>query len=130
MTNDEYGHDIGDKVLFLLGEILIQNIKGSDLACRYGGEEFIVLLVGATKQIAVKIAENIRLDFEKQNFSSNNESFHKTLSVGVATFKEDANNHWHTIKCADEALYYAKNHGRNKVVKFTQDMHTGKKELY
>lgn len=130
MTNDEYGHDIGDKVLFLLGEILIQNIKGSDLACRYGGEEFIVLLVGATKQIAEKIAENIRLDFEKQNFSSNNESFHKTLSVGVATFKEDANNHWHTIKCADEALYYAKNHGRNKVVKFTQDMHTGKKELY
>lgn len=130
MTNDEYGHDIGDKVLVYLGEILIQNIKGSDIACRYGGEEFIVLLVGATKPIATKIAHGIRKDFEKQNFEAKSETFHKTLSVGVATFKEDADNHWHTIKCADEALYFAKNHGRNKVVEFTQNMHTGKKELY
>ena len=130
MTNDDYGHDVGDKVLVALGEILVKNVKGSDVACRYGGEEFIVHLVGANKNIATKIGENIRKDFEKQNFEAKSETFHKTLSVGVATFKEDADNHWHTIKCADEALYFAKNHGRNRVIQFAQEMHIGKKELY
>jgi two-component system, cell cycle response regulator len=130
MINDTYGHDVGDRVLKILAEVLIRNIKGSDVACRYGGEEFIVILVDATKQIALKIADNIRKDFERQKFESKGEVFSKTLSVGVATYKIDASNHWQTIKCADEALYFAKNSGRNKVCEFSANMHQGQKEIY
>ena len=130
MINDTYGHDVGDKVLKILADVLVRNIKGSDVACRYGGEEFIVILVDATKQIALKISENIRKDFERQKFESKGEIFSKTLSVGVATYKEDASNHWQTIKCADEALYFAKNNGRNRVCEFKTNMHKGQREIY
>jgi diguanylate cyclase (GGDEF)-like protein len=116
--NDTYGHDMGDKVLKKLSEVLIRNIKGIDVACRYGGEEFTIILVDANKDAAVKIAENIRNDFATQRFEYKEEFFTKTLSIGVATFDESMSDHWHTIKCADDALYVAKNSGRNKVSQY------------
>jgi len=113
--NDTYGHDMGDKVLKKLSEILIRNIRGNDVACRYGGEEFTIILIDANKDVAVKIAESIRNDFSAQRFEYKEEVFTKTLSVGVATFDESMSDHWTTIKYADDALYVAKNSGRNKV---------------
>ena len=116
-VNDTYGHAIGDKVIIAVADVLQKSIRKSDLAIRYGGEEFLVLLHHADKKSAKKVAMKIKNTFEAIEFQANSsESFHKTLSIGVAEFPKDADTIWECIKLADKALYSAKTTGRNKVV--------------
>jgi len=123
MVNDTYGHDIGDKVIVKLGEILQESIRNSDLAIRYGGEEFLILLHNATDEGTLKVAHKIHSDFAKTIFDTGNaQTMQKTLSIGIAKFPQDGNTIWKCIKYADTALYEAKNTGRNKVVEFKTEM--------
>lgn len=122
-VNDSYGHDVGDDVIKGLTEVLKNNIKGSDLAIRYGGEEFLVIVFNTTTQVALKIAEHIRIEFSKKIFKSNIENFSKTISIGVSKSSISEYTPWKAIKFADVALYYAKEHGRNKVVEFKSEMY-------
>jgi len=116
-VNDTYGHDVGDKVIIAVAEVLQNNIRKSDLAVRYGGEEFLLLLHHANANAAFTIAQKIKEIFESIEFSpQENQTFHKTLSVGIAEFPKDTNDIWECIKLADSALYRAKNTGRNKIV--------------
>lgn len=123
MVNDTYGHDIGDKVIVALSKILKDNIRESDLAIRYGGEEFVLMLCNATEEGAMAVAKKIHSAFGALSFDvGNTEALKKTISIGMAKFPTDGDTIWKCIKYADTALYVAKDTGRNKIVEFKADM--------
>ena len=122
-VNDEYGHDIGDKVLKELARVLNQTLRESDIIIRYGGEEFIILLVGVKTEedaiaVANKIGKNVR-ENEIDVYAGN--KLKKTVSLGLSMFPKDSNSFDSVIKNADIALYEAKNSGRDKVIRFTEE---------
>ncbi len=125
LVNDTYGHDVGDTVIKALSEILRSSIRESDMAIRYGGEEFLVLLRHTTPEATAKIASNIHLTFKEKKFTIENETIQKTLSIGIAHLPKDASSIWKVIKYADTALYEAKNTGRDKIVDFKPEMFEG-----
>jgi len=107
--NDEYGHVVGDKVLKQFSSVLSKALRAGDIAARWGGEEFIVLLPKANKEQSMTLAKRLINAVEKYIFESN---IHLTISVGVSQFKSnDTIESW--IERADTALYQAKNEGRN-----------------
>ena len=114
--NDTYGHAEGDKVLARLGEILNASIRATDLACRYGGEEFVVILPDTPSDGAEVVAERIRTAFAAVIFRpGDGKNVSKTISLGVTQFHQDEDME-SFIKRADANLYRAKESGRNKVV--------------
>ncbi|QOP40866.1 GGDEF domain-containing protein [Sulfurimonas marina] len=126
MVNDTYGHDLGDKVIVELANVLKKSIREADLAIRYGGEEFLILLHNATSEGALNVAQKIHQSFAALTFEVGmGETMKKTISIGIAKYPSDADSIWKTIKFADTALYEAKNTGRNKIVEFQADMFKG-----
>ena len=126
MVNDTYGHDVGDRVIVDLAHILKNNTREADLAIRYGGEEFAVMLHNSTDEGAMMVAKNIHKEFGELRFDvGGGEALQKTISIGIAKFPQDGDSIWKCIKYADTALYEAKNTGRNKIVEFDQDMFKG-----
>lgn len=123
MVNDTHGHDVGDKVIVELANLLKSSIREADLAIRYGGEEFLVLLHNATHEGAMKVAKKIHQEFGKLRFDvGSGEILQKTISIGMAKFPTDGDTIWKCIKYADTALYNAKDTGRNKIVEFEEGM--------
>ena len=122
-VNDEYGHDIGDKVLKELSRILEENVRESDIVVRYGGEEFIVLLVGINGvEESLNVANKIRQKVSENEIDVYAGSkLRKTISIGLSMFPEDSNTLEGGMKNADIALYEAKSSGRDKVVRFNKD---------
>jgi diguanylate cyclase (GGDEF)-like protein/PAS domain S-box-containing protein len=115
--NDTAGHAAGDAVLREVGKLLFKYVRGEDIACRYGGDEFIVILPDASRDVAWKRAELIfehskqfHLQFEEQTLEG------VTLSMGVAAFPEDGSTSAAILKAADDALYHAKHEGRGRIV--------------
>ncbi|MCX8087232.1 MAG: GGDEF domain-containing protein [Rhodocyclaceae bacterium] len=121
-VNDTHGHEAGDKVIKTLADILQRNVRSSDMAVRYGGEEFMLLLLDTGAEAALKVAEKIRADVEATKIPLPGGMLQKTISIGVAEFPNDSDSFWQVVKFADVALYKAKATGRNKVVRFTPDM--------
>ncbi len=113
--NDEYGHDVGDEVLKKLAEVIRNNIRSSDIAARFGGEEFIILLPRTPADKAVIVAERIRQAFKRTKVLVDGKEVGTTVSIGIAEFKKGESIE-ELIKRADEALYEAKNTGKDKVV--------------
>ncbi len=128
LVNDTYGHDAGDIVIKGLSTILKESIRVSDLAIRYGGEEFLVLLHNATPEGATNVANKIREHFDATKFDVGDDVIQKTLSIGIAHFPSDADSIWKVIKYADSALYVAKNGGRDQVVNFKAEMFSYEEE--
>lgn len=119
MVNDTYGHDVGDKVIVEIGKLLKNSIRESDLAIRYGGEEFVIMLHNATDDGTMAVAKKIHSDFADLVFNvENNETMQKTMSIGISKFPNDGDTIWKCIKLADTALYSAKTTGRNKIVSY------------
>ena len=115
--NDAHGHLVGDNVLRVVASTIKESIKGKDLVARIGGEEFAILLPDTPFNGAMKLANNIRLAFERMDFKkkNNGEILGKiTLSFGVAIFTH-AENGKTFVGRADEALYHSKKSGRNRV---------------
>ena len=123
-VNDTFGHESGDKVLKVLAEILAKSVRSSDLLIRYGGEEFLIILLESGTDDALRVAENIRSRVAETKISLPATLLQKTISIGVAEFPKDADNFWQVVKFADVALYEAKKQGRNRVVRFTPEMWT------
>ena len=122
-VNDTYGHDVGDIVIVAIGNLLKDAIRESDLAIRYGGEEFIVMLHNADEKGTMKVAQDIHTRFSQLTFDvGNGEVLQKTISIGIAKFPQDGDTIWKCIKHADTALYVAKTTGRNKIVKYKPEM--------
>lgn len=115
--NDEFGHEAGDLVLQTLGAFLKKGVRGGDIACRYGGEEFTVILPGASPEAAIEKAEKLRTGILTQRFIYGGRDLGKvTLSLGVATFPLHGETPEEVIAAADAALYRAKESGRNRVL--------------
>ena len=113
--NDEFGHEVGDKLLVELGQHIGRQFREYDIPCRYGGEEFMVLLPETLKKDAFTLAEQIRVEIEKQSLIVRRESIPITVSIGVASLPDDTLDLETLIDKADQALYEAKKRGRNRV---------------
>ncbi|MCR5763967.1 MAG: sensor domain-containing diguanylate cyclase [Treponema sp.] len=117
-VNDSYGHACGDYILEKVAHIIKKSIRSRDLASRYGGEEFTIMLNKTTSVNAVKVAERIRHNIEQYDFIYNNKHLRITLSGGVTTFSAEENPAKSAnllVDQADRALYFSKEHGRNCV---------------
>jgi diguanylate cyclase (GGDEF)-like protein/PAS domain S-box-containing protein len=116
LINDTYGHKAGDLILQALGELLKKNIRREDIACRYGGEEFVVVMPGASLHTAQERAKIIRARIETLRVTYENSNIHVTVSLGVAAYPQHGATGEDVLIRADRALYRAKQEGRNRVV--------------
>lgn len=121
-VNDTHGHEAGDKVIKTLADILQRNVRSSDMAVRYGGEEFLIVLMDTGAEAALKVAEKIRGEVEATKVPLPGGILQKTISIGVAEYPNDSDTFWQVVKFADVALYQAKATGRNRVVRFAPEM--------
>ena len=116
-VNDTHGHDVGDAVLREFSERLKRNIRGFDLACRFGGEEFVVLMPDTDFRQAQGVAERVRMAVAERGFEAPGlRPLTVTCSVGVALNEHEVDTPEMILKRADVALYRAKREGRNRVV--------------
>jgi diguanylate cyclase (GGDEF)-like protein/PAS domain S-box-containing protein len=115
--NDTYGHAAGDVILCELGNLLLKHVRGEDIPCRYGGDEFILILPDATREVTreraeliCELAKQFHLQFEGQSLAA------VTLSLGVAVFPEHGATSTGILRAVDAALYRAKHEGRSRVI--------------
>jgi diguanylate cyclase (GGDEF)-like protein len=122
-VNDQLGHQGGDLVLRRLAEILSANVREGDVVCRYGGEEFAVILPQTDASCALTLAERLRhqvgrTELIPENMSPSKSAIHLTISLGVATLAKTMPTAEALVNDADQALYEAKSNGRDRVVLF------------
>jgi len=117
--NDTYGHDAGDDVLQDFAIRIRKSIRGIDLACRYGGEEFVVVMPETDMAVATMVAERLRRRIASEPFpiQKGTRTIDVTISIGIAALAPD-DDAAAVIKRADQALYRAKRDGRNRVVPY------------
>ncbi|CCH49655.1 sensor domain-containing diguanylate cyclase [Pseudodesulfovibrio piezophilus] len=115
--NDDYGHDVGDKVLRFMADISETALRNADILGRLGGEEFGVLLPETDENAAMDVAERLRHAIEENSIQEGEEVLNVTVSIGVSTLSSGLNTIKSLLKQADKALYEAKESGRNRVVK-------------
>ena len=113
--NDTYGHQVGDMVLKAVARAVKRSVRSSDVVARYGGEEFCIVLPETNKENAVKAAERIRKVIENLRVTTSRGLLGITVSLGVATYPDDASDMQELIREADKALYKAKALGKNRV---------------
>jgi diguanylate cyclase (GGDEF)-like protein len=119
--NDAFGHPAGDEVLKAISDIMRESARPVDCVARYGGEEFVVMMPDTNAVDALELAEHIRARVAAKKFTGRK----MTLSIGVATFPEDADNAEALISIADEALYQAKREGRDRAIRARKLAKTG-----
>lgn len=119
-VNDIHGHDIGDEVLRNTANLLRGCLRQADLIVRYGGEEFVVLLMDSEPERVREVAERIRGSVADHVFRSNGDTLRRTISIGSAIYPRDAESLFECIRCADMAMYEAKHAGRNRVVQWEE----------
>ena len=114
-VNDTHGHASGDKVLVSLGQLLIQSVRSTDYVGRYGGEEFMLVFVDSDLAVIEKKVNAIRESFNHIAFKFDETPFSCSFSAGIASSKD--NKSLNDLTCAaDQALYKAKEQGRNRVI--------------
>jgi diguanylate cyclase (GGDEF)-like protein/PAS domain S-box-containing protein len=115
--NDTFGHQAGDALLRALGNLLKESTRGQDVVCRYGGEEFAFVLAGASLDAARKRAELLREEIKQLNVRHGGQPLGAvTLSIGIAVFPDNADSAESLLKAADNALYRAKEQGRDRII--------------
>ena len=113
-VNDTYGHEVGDNTLINIAEILTKYSRKSDVICRFGGEEFIVLLPSTSKENAQKVAKTFHNKIRNTIIQNKNKKIQYTVSIGISEINDNTDlNINEIINRADSALYTAKNSGKN-----------------
>ena len=121
-VNDSYGHHAGDIVLKETCKVIQRSVRESDIVIRFGGEEFLVVLLDISPDDSMMVAEKIREQVQNTQFRLSDGVIRKTISLGVTEFSSETAGFWHCIKFADVALYKAKELGRNQSVRFSSEM--------
>jgi diguanylate cyclase (GGDEF)-like protein len=116
--NDTYGHQAGDRVLIAIADLLCRETRRSDVVCRYGGEEFLLMLPETNLETALQRAENLRQAIAKANISHETHTLHLTASIGVTMYPAHGKDLDELFKNVDTAMYQSKNSGRNQVSVF------------
>jgi diguanylate cyclase (GGDEF)-like protein len=114
--NDSLGHETGDAVLRAVGAELLECVREDDIACRAGGEEFVVILPGIGKSGLLQRAEVVRQAIERTPITAGPETVRLTVSVGLSVFPDHGTTEGDLLRAADVALYQAKAAGRNRVI--------------
>jgi diguanylate cyclase (GGDEF)-like protein len=115
--NDTYGHKAGDALLVQLANLLKSSLRGSDIVCRYGGEEFIVILPETTVENTYERAEQLREDIKRMKVSYQSKALPPvTISMGIASYPDCSSDVDELFNLADTALYRAKSEGRDRVI--------------
>jgi diguanylate cyclase (GGDEF)-like protein len=120
-VNDTYGHAAGDLVLRETAQLMRKSVRARDLVCRYGGEEFVILLPDIDAKNLRRTAEKIRTRFEKLIFHFEAQEIRATISIGAALYPEHGNDPEALLQLADQALYASKHNGRNRVTLHAAD---------
>src|SRR5690348_4970879 len=115
LINDSHGHEAGDAVLRALARLLLESVREDDIACRLGGEEFVVVLPGMEREGTLQRAEAIRLAIQRMRVPVGSETLQLTASLGVAVFPGHGESEADLLRAADSAVYGAKAAGRNRV---------------
>ncbi|MBE0669006.1 MAG: diguanylate cyclase [Anaerolineales bacterium] len=121
--NDTYGHKCGDIVLQSLANFLNENTRQGDIVCRYGGEEFVILMTDVTSEAAYKRAERFRKQFEEMVIEYDGKKLQCTFSAGIASYPVHADVGETLLSFADQALYRSKTEGRNRVSVYVRENH-------
>ncbi len=122
--NDNYGHQVGDAVLRQLSQVMVESLRTTDVVARYGGEEFVALLPNTDRNDSLQVAEQLRESIELTPFiGPDGEDVGEVhISGGVAAFPEHSSDSKTLLHCADMALYYAKEHGRNRMIAWSKEL--------
>ncbi|MCW7753994.1 GGDEF domain-containing protein [Desulfobotulus sp. H1] len=121
-VNDTHGHDVGDRVLIHLARLLKEDVRAEDVACRIGGEEFLLIMPGLCPEAAMKRAEAIRRKVAASvTYTDDGEGISLTVSLGLAVYPEDGKSPEVLIQAADRGLYAAKSAGRNRVCRHPRE---------
>ncbi|MFO7584215.1 MAG: diguanylate cyclase [Anaerolineales bacterium] len=118
-VNDRYGHPAGDYALISAAQVILEHTRRSDTACRYGGEEFLIILPQITQEDAVRRANELCVNIENLDIEYEEQVIKLTVSVGVAIYPVHGENSDKILSAVDESLYSAKQSGRNQVVVFS-----------
>jgi diguanylate cyclase (GGDEF)-like protein len=121
-VNDTYGHQAGDEVIRVVSKILMDTIRTTDIAGRYGGEEFGLLLIETNSKNSMIVAERLREKIEQTTVTHEGVEIKFTISLGIAEFDPEQSNHSQWLERADKALYVSKESGRNSSTIYTDDM--------
>lgn len=113
--NDVYGHSAGDAVLRAVSALIMRSLRSFDIACRFGGEELIVILPECSAEAAASGAETIRASLEEMSLTDHGQTFTVTASFGIASTETCGDDQTSLLKAADSALYAAKRLGKNRV---------------
>jgi diguanylate cyclase (GGDEF)-like protein/PAS domain S-box-containing protein len=119
MFNDTYGHKCGDIILQKIAAFLVQHTRKGDVVCRFGGEEFVILMPGATLEKAYERAETWRQDFADTTIEYEGMKLSATFSAGVASYPQHGDTDEFILQAADRALYRSKDAGKNKVTMYS-----------
>ena len=120
--NDKFGHSIGDEVIKAVANVLQTTCREYDVVGRYGGEEFVVLLPEVTSEIAIELGNRLRVAIEQLVNAKHLPMEKLSASFGAATYSEDTESMAHLLDCADQALYVAKESGRNRVIAYDKNV--------
>jgi diguanylate cyclase (GGDEF)-like protein/PAS domain S-box-containing protein len=119
-VNDDFGHSIGDKVLVKFSDVMLAQCRRTDIVCRFGGEEFVILMPDVSQEIALERAEKIRIAYQEEITTLLGRP--TTVSIGIAMWNKNLINLEGLTKAADQAMYNAKLNGRNQVSIYSADL--------
>jgi len=117
--NDKFGHKAGDDFLVQISDVIKDNIRAGDIACRYGGDEFVIVMCNLAAKSAYRRAEGLRKAVAEKALIYRNEDVNISVSIGIAAFPEHGRSGDKLLQRADQALYEAKRLGKNRVIVFS-----------
>jgi diguanylate cyclase (GGDEF)-like protein len=120
-ANDRFGHASGDQLLHAVAETLSRDIRVTDLAARYGGDEFVILLPETDLAGAMLVADKVRIDVSRLALPHDGQVVRTSCSIGVVTFPDDGRTSTELMRRADLAMYEAKRRGRDQIVRFARE---------